>query len=24
MALDGKPWQPIDLTAAGVDLPLSV
>lgn len=24
MALDGKPWQPIDLTAAGVDVPLSV
>ncbi len=24
MALDGKPWQPIDLTAAGIDVPLSV
>ncbi len=24
MALDGKPWQPVDLTAAGIDVPLSV
>ncbi len=24
MALDGKPWQPVDLTAAGLDVPLSV
>jgi predicted dehydrogenase len=24
MALDGKPWQSIDLTAAGIDVPLSV
>ncbi|MFM7220677.1 MAG: Gfo/Idh/MocA family oxidoreductase [Nodosilinea sp.] len=24
MALDGKPWQQIDLTAAGIDVPLSV